>query len=703
MILEYHFKLFGQMSISSLKYLHSLILVIGLSFGFSIHVHSQDSESKRQQVERAIERVIADLDPEDSEQQIIQLVELLEDLASNPLNINRTGINQLAGIPGLSFSQAQSIVYYRENIKPFERIEELQQVEGIGAVTLEQIKPFLTVGGRLDRGRDLYFNRRYWTSNSRTEALSRVQTVLEDREGFSRPDTLGGYIGSPLKFNHRYRYRSDRLSLNLTQDKDPGEPVNGLTGFDYTSWHFAVNETGLLQNLVIGDYRVSYGQGLILWNGGAFGKSSQIVGSAARNDPGIRPYTSSQEMNAFRGMAATVGRDLQISGFYSDRRRTASETDEQSVRFPTQSALHRTLNERDRRLNLGQETYGGRIRYQFNKGIVGASGFRNSFDRPVVRGTQSYQIYQFEGRHLTAYSLDYRFSAGPILLFGEGARTGNGGTGIISGTEFRMMNGTDLAVAYRNYSADFQSIFGSGFGEQSSTQNEEGFYIGLQQSVGDHILIRSYMDQFKTHSARFRNHRPTAGHDWLTRIEYFPNADLNLYAQYRFKKQEQEVDYTDDFGRNIRQMSHLLRSNARFQAEYQVLPSIRLRTRLDFVKAQETIANPSYGMLLFQDLRLIPSSDLTIDFRITLFDTDDFNSRVFQFENDLLYVMSNAMLFDQGQRTYVVVRYQPASRVSIWMKAATTVYENKPTIGSGLDEIQGNRRSDLGVQIRLQI
>ncbi|CAN5421500.1 helix-hairpin-helix domain-containing protein [soil metagenome] len=691
------------MNISSLKYLYSLLFGLCLSFGFSIHVHSQDSESNRQQVERAIERVIADLDPEDSERQIIQLVEMLEDLASNPLNINRAGIDQLAGIPGLSFRQAQSIIYYRENIKPFEQLEELQQAEGIGAVTFEQIKPFLSVGGRLERGRDLYFSRRYWTSNSRTEALSRVQTVIEEREGYSRPDTLGGYTGSPLKFNHRYRYRSDRLSLNLTQDKDPGEPVNGITGFDYTSWHFSVNETGLLQNLVIGDYRVSYGQGLILWNGGAFGKSSQVLGSAARNDPGIRPYTSSQETNAFRGVAATIGRDLQISGFYSDRKRTASEADEHSVRFPTQTALHRTLNERDRRLNLGQETYGGRIRYQFNRGIVGASGFRNSFDRPVARGTQSYQIYQFEGQHLAAYSFDYRFSAGPVLLFGEGARTAKGGTGIISGTELRMMSGTDLAVAYRNYSADFQSIFGSGFGEQSSTQNEEGLYIGLQQSVGENILIRSYMDQFKTHSARFRNHRPTAGYDWLARLEYFPNGGLNLYAQYRFKKQEQEVDYIDNFGRSIRQMSYSLRSNARFQAEYQVLPSVRLRTRLDFVKAQETIADPSYGMLLFQDFRFTPSSELTIDFRITLFDTDDFNSRVFQFENDLLYVMSNAMLFDQGQRTYVVVRYQPASKVSIRMKAATTVYENRTTIGSGLDEIQGNRRSDIGLQIRLQI
>lgn len=489
--------------------------------------------------------------------------------------------------------------------------------------------------------------------------------------------------------------------MHISQDKDPGEPVSGITGFDYTSWHVAASNTGLLQHVIAGDYRVSYGQGLILWNGGAFGKSSQILGTTVNNDPGIRPYTSSQETNAFRGVAATAGRNLQISGFYSNRRRTASEVDDQFIRLPTQSGLHRTQNERARRLNVGQETYGGRVRYRFGRGIVGISGFRNKFDRPVTRGTQAYQLSQFKGGELTAYSADFRLSAGPVLLFGEAGQTGNGGTGVISGSEFRLLNETNFSIAYRNYSADFQSIFGSAFGEQTRTQNEEGFYFGVQQTIGSSVFIRSYIDQFRTHAPRFRNSRPTSGYDWLARIEFIPNSELNLYAQYRFKKREQEVEDSGNFGKTIRRLSHTVRSNARIQAGYQVLPAVRLRTRLDFVRARETVSEPAYGMLLFQDLRFTPTPSLTLDFRITLFDTDDFNSRVFQFENDLLYVMSNAMLFDQGQRMYAVIRYQPASKITIRMKAATTLYENRTTIGSGLDEIRGNRRTDLGLQIRI--
>jgi len=664
-------------------------------------VSAQQSES-REHLERIIERAVSELDPEESEMQISDLVEYLENLAQHPVNINRAGIERISQIPGLDFQSARAIIHYRENVAPFTEIGQITEVEGIGRVTFENISPFITIGSRTERGRDLLLSGRYWTSNSRAESLTRVQSVLEAREGYARPDSLGGYLGSPVKFNNRLRYTSNHLSMNLTQDKDPGEPVEGITGFDYTSWHVAATNVGRLQNLILGDFRVSYGQGLTLWNGGAFGKSSQIPGTAVRNDPGIRPYTSAQETNAFRGAAFTYGSALQVSGFYSNRRRTASELDHTYVRAPSQTGLHRTVAERERRHNLGQETFGGRARAEFGRGIVGVSGYYNRFSRPVQPGNQPYQAHHFSGTENSAISFDGRVSAGSSLLFGEAARSQNGGLGLVAGSETRLRPGTDVALAYRNYSPDFQSIFGSGFGEQSGTQNEEGLYLGLRQAFGETLQLSSYIDHFRTKAARFRNTRPTSGFDWLARIDYSPLPELSLYVQVREKRQEQETQISDEFGRSLLSMSDNIRSGYRIQAEYQILPTVRLRTRFDFVRARETLNSPSTGYLIFQDIRVTPRHNLTIDGRITHFDTDDFNSRVFQFENDLLYVMSNTMLFDQGQRMYIVIRYQPVDPVTIRFKAATTLYENRQTIGSGLDEIRGNRRSDLGVQAQVR-
>lgn len=678
------------------------LLILFISFLTSPAVTAQSAENSREQVLEIIERTVADMDPETSELQITELIELLEEFANNPVNINRAGLDELAGVPALNLQTARAIINYRETIKPFESTLELLEVDGIGSVTFENIEPFVTVGKSADLRKDLYLDPRYWTHNSHFETLAGYQQVLTPREGYSRPDSLGGYLGSPVKYNHRLRYRSDHISVNLTQDKDPGESLTGPSDFDFTSWHVAVEDLGLLENLIVGDFRVSYGQGLTLWNGGAFGKSSNIIGSAIKNDPGIRPYTSYQETNGFRGVAATVGRRLQFSGFYSNRSRTASEIEPGIVRFPTSSGLHRTTNESNRRLNLDQETFGGRVRYQTAYAIIGVSGYHNLFNQTIEKGTQPYQLFGFEGRKLSAIGTDIRLNMGSATIFGEIARSANGSFGGITGTEISIMETTDLAIAYRNYAKDFQSIFGSGFGEQSSPQNEFGFFTGIRQQIGNKLQLNAFIDFFSTHGPRFRNTRPTSGFDWLVRLDFDPLEKFAIYLQVKAKSWEQEFDTLDFFGRETLLMGEETRFNARLHMEYFVHENVRLRTRFDLVQYTETFSSSSIGYLMYQDVRFTPSPDLTVDARITVFETDDFNSRVFQFENDLLYVMSNAILFNQGQRSYIVARYRPSSHIIFRVKASTTLYENRQVIGSGLDLIRGKRKTDLGLQLQVK-
>lgn len=680
------------------------LLFVGLIFLCSIFepAIAQDRDTVRTQVERDIERALQDIDPEESELDIEQLIEFLQELAANPLNINRASIDDLLQIPGLNFRLAQEIVQYRRQVKPFESIDELTDVRGLGNVTLNRIRPYISVGSRLERGRDLYLNPSYWTTNSRYEAISRYQRVVEPQEGYQRPDTLGGYSGSPIKYYQRLRYSSNHLSLNLTQDKDPGEAVSGPADFDYTSWHVALRDNGNLRELIIGDFSAGFGQGLTLWSSGGFGKGSEVIRSIGKNDRGVRPYTSAQETNGFRGIAATYGNRLQLTGFYSNRQRTASELNDQYVRFPTESGFHRTINEQERRLNLGQETYGGRIRYELNQGFIGVTGYQNSFDRPIGAGTQPSQIYNFSGQSLAAFGTDYRLLAGPALLFGEASYTDNGGYGVLSGATVEVGPTTDMSFAYRNYGRSFQSIFGAAFGEQSGNpQNEEGLYIGIRQGVTQNIQISAYFDQFRFPGARFQTRQASSGYDWLILIEYSPYRELEVYALFRFKQREQEYSTTDDFGRENRLLDNSKRTGARFQAAYQVHQNVRLRTRVDFTRARPAVSDPSIGYLIYQDIRYTPLNNLTIDARVTMFDTEDFESRVFQFENDLLYVLSNTALFDQGQRMYIVANYRPKQWIQFWVKAGTTLYENRNTISSGLQEIQGNRRSDIGIQARV--
>src|SRR5699024_8871475 len=131
-----------------------------------------------------------------------------------------------------------------------------------------------------------------------------------------------------------------------------------------------------------------------------------------------------------------------------------------------------------------------------------------------------YARYNFSGRSASAFGMDYTLLVGPAILFGEAARSQNGGFGFMAGLESAIGEDTELTAAYRNYQKEFQSILGDGFGEQSgSPQNEEGIYLGLQHIIGQKVTISAYMDQFHFPGPRFGTHQSTSGYDWLARVE----------------------------------------------------------------------------------------------------------------------------------------------------------------------------------------
>lgn len=662
---------------------------------------AQDQDTTRAEVEEDLEEAIEIFDPQNTEFDSEELIQYLQEMAENPVNVNRAGVKELLEVPGLNLKKARAVVDYRENEKPFESISELSEVSGIGRVTLEKMMPYVTVGSGMELSRSLFTDYQYWTSGGRFQALNRFQLDLQEAQGYQEDPSDGGYIGNAIKYYQRFAYQSDHLSMNITQEKDPGEELVGPVQFDHQSWHVALEDNGNLKMLVGGDYSLSFGQGLVLWSGVSFGKGSDVVGTVSRNGRGIKPYTSAQETNYYRGTAATYGEKLQFTGFFSSRKRTASKISEDTTRFPQTSGYHRTEKEFLQRNNLQQKTYGGNIQLELPFGIIGATGYQTVFDRYIAANNQTYAQYDFKGRSNSAFGIDYRFLAGPAVIFGEAARSENGGMGFVTGIESRLGSSTEMTLAYRNYQKEFQSILGSGFGEGSGQpKNEEGIYLGLRHMIGSRIILSAYFDQFRFPSARFGTNQPTQGYDWLSKAEVDLTPNLNFYIQLRSEIEDDEYETTDNFGRSQRRLADAKRSSFRANLAYWVNPKIRLRTRGELVRSQQAGDELELGYLMYQDLRLVLNDRARIDTRITMFDTESFATRVYQFENDLLYVFSSQSLFNKGQRLYLLLNYEPADYLQLWAKFGVTVYEDEQVVGSGLNQIEGDTRSEVGIQAR---
>lgn len=656
-------------------------------------------------VERDLERLLEDFDPDDEDVDPELLTQFLLDLAANPLNINAANVNEISSLPGINIRLAQAIVAYRQT-KPFETVDELTEVRGIGPATLERVRPYVTVGGRAALTRSLLLSPGYWTQRGRFEFISRAQTIIEEQVGYTPPEFEGQtrYAGSSLRYYQRFNYRSQHLSLNLTQLKNPGEPLTSPVDFDFNSWHAGIQNVGMVQRLVVGDYGVWAGQGLVLHTGLGFGKGREVIGSPSRNERGAVPYQSSEQTRFMRGVAATVGRDFQFTAFYSNRPLSATVVQGDSIRFPSSTGFHRTPTERDRRFNTNLEMYGGRATYSSNIGVIGATGYFAEYDKYIVPGNALYNRYDFEGSVASAFGVDYRIFWENLVLYGEGARSRNGGMGLVSGLEYAIDENTDIAIVYRNYGKDFQSIYGSGFAEVGGLpRNEEGLYVGLSHQLTDIVRLSGYFDQFRFPAPRFGTRQATSGYDALGLVELRFSRDLSLYLLSRSKIRENDYLIRDEFNREINVLGQDSRTSLRTELEYFITRSIRARTRLEWVRARDrNVEEPDYGVMLFQDIRWLPLPNITIDMRLALFETDSFTSRIFTYENDLLYVFSNTALSGQGQRAYILFRYGATSNIDFWLKYAATVYEDRQVVGSGLTQSDGNVRSQIGLQMRVR-
>jgi competence protein ComEA len=61
------------------------------------------------------------------------------------ISLNTATQAELESLPEVGPSTAAAIIAYREAEGPFQTLEELMEVEGIGPATFEAVKPFITL------------------------------------------------------------------------------------------------------------------------------------------------------------------------------------------------------------------------------------------------------------------------------------------------------------------------------------------------------------------------------------------------------------------------------------------------------------------------------------------------------------------------------------------------------------------------------
>lgn len=665
-----------------------------------------------QGVEEIIEEIIANAE-EDMDLSVI--IDDLYFIWENPLDLNTVSREDLGRIYLLNDFQINNLLNYVRIFGPVYSIYELTFIEGFSAELIIKISQFFTLS---QNPPGMQLITRDILKYGKHHIYSRVQRVLEKQKGYSdisdsalSASPNSRYLGSPVKIYNRYLFNyRNRMFWGITAEKDAGEEFfrgNNPYGYDYYSAHLYIRGSGIVKRIALGDFHVRFGQGLVLWPGFSTGKSMDVL-SIKKNPRGIVRYASTEENIFMRGAGTTlgIGDKTELSVFISSKKIDASVSKRDSITNEItevsslqNTGLHATSSQTVNKNVLGEAIAGANISWKGNTFRIGMTGVYYQYSAPLVPAERIYNQFEFSGKRNFNAGIDYQLNFRNLHLFGEGAMSRSGGNALITGLLANAGPRISFAALYRSYSRNYHAYFSNAFGENTRNINENGFFTGFVLLPFPGWKISGYYDIFAFNWLRFGAYTPTKGSDYLLLAEFNPSENVSMYFRVKQKNKASNSPVEEPL---IRQTEEIINTGYRYQINYRVLPALELRNRLEYVVFKPESSSPENGFLIYQDVIYrsvkIP---LSLSFRYAIFETDTYNARIYAYENDVLYAFSVPAYYDKGMRTYFAMSYSFPIGLDVWFRIAQTHLPKKITIGSDLNEIKGNSRTEIKVQARI--
>jgi hypothetical protein len=686
-----------------------------LFFLVCIFIFSQNAfgQEKNEVIRQRIEFISEQL--EDENPDLTNLFDQLFYYYDHPINLNNTTVEELNDMGLLTDLQINDLFLHLKLFGKMISIYEIQSLPYWDMATIDMVLPFIRVDDKLD---NLSVTLKEALSQGKFESYFRYQRILDEKSAFETvPDSIlqnsnSYYQGNPDRYytRLRYSYRTN-LSVGLTLEKDPGEQFGGKAqpyGFDFASLHAFYKGGKYVKTVALGDYQIQIGQALNLWSGYAFGKTAD-VSNIKKNANSLKPYTSVDETRFLRGAATELGyKNFSLVLFGSRKRVDAtiiadSLIEEQEfVSSINLSGLHRTNSEIARKNTFVETMAGANLKYDIRNLHLGLASVYQGYDKVFSKAVSPYNQFDFRGKSFMSHSFDYSFVVKNVSFFGETSYASHSKKmANLHGVLFALDPRVSLSVLYRNYDRAYQTLYNNAFSEGSNTQNEKGIYFGARIKVSRSWTLQTYMDYFKFPWMRYLVDAPSSGHEVLFQPVYKPNKKMELY--FRFRQQVKPRNSRTQDG-TVTEIEDIRQRNYRINFTYNVMEGVILKSRAEWTTINRESSPHEVGFLLYQDILIRPKKwPVDIALRYAFFDTDSYDSRLYAFESNALYVFSVPAYFYKGTRAYCMVRWSFLRKFDLWARYAVNLYTNQSSLGSGAEEISGNRKSEITLQLRMQL
>ena len=644
-----------------------------------------------------IDELMEELSVNNDEETEIDWTDEIEEVSQRmeqPVQLNKATREQLESIPFLSDWQIENLLAYLYIHGPMQTIYELQLVEGMDQQTIQYLLPFVSVQPD-DKKTYIPSWKNVW-KYGKSETLARMDVPFYTRKGYEKT-----YLGPALYHSLRYGFRyQDNLYVGVSAEKDAGEPFGALhntRGYDYYSFHLLLQNIGRLKALAVGNYRLSFGQGLVISTDYWMGKTAYLSSFTFRST-GIRKHASTDEYNYFRGAATAVAlnKSFTLSAFYSHRSMDGV-IENGEITSIYKSGLHRSKSEADKRETFSLQLAGGNLSYRNNNLKIGATGIYYAFNRPYEPTLKTYAKYNLHGSSFYNLGIDYSYRWHQLSFQGETA-IGTKGMATLHKMQYTPVQGTQLMLLHRYYAHDYWAFFAHSFGESSQVQNENGWYLAAETAPFSHWRFFASIDLFSFPWWKYRISKPSQGVDLMLQATYSPRKSVSMYLNYRYKRKERDVSGTQG-----EVTLPVYQQRLRYRLNYVTDHWFSLRTTLDGNRFQTQGKQPAYGYQATQAVSCrFPWFPIQATLQGSYFRTDDYDSRVYIAEKGLLYTFYTPSFQGEGLRFSIHLRYDINKHWMMIAKFGQTLYKDRQEIGSGYDLIHGNKKADMQMQLRLK-
>ena len=646
---------------------------------------------------------------EDNAYQWENLFEELSDLKENPLNINSATKEQLERFPFLNSQLIENILYYLYKYGAMVSINELMVVEDMDLATFRLLKPFITCQPLEEKTHTPTL--KSILKYGKQELSARMDIPLYTRAGYQpftsdyiKENPNKRYLGPSFYHNLRYKFRyTDKVYIGFTAEKDPGEPFfagNNKKGYDYYSPYFYIRDFGKIRALALGNYRLNYGYGLVMNTDFNMGKTTAL-NTLLNRESGIKKHSSTDEYNYFQGIAGSIqlSEHFTADAFYSYRQMDGI-VDNRFITSLKEDGYHRIPRDYEKKNSLTNQLIGSNIQYNGKNFELGLTAVYNFFNKVLNPTYRPYNKYYPRGSDFFNLGANYKFFLKKLTWMGEVAMDKDRRMAALNTLRYRPKANFQLIAMHRFYDVAYQSMYARSVGEGSMVQNESGFYLGMEADELWYFKLTAYIDFFYFPWKKYQmTKNGTRGIDGVIQLDYSPTHELDMFIRYRYKNKFK--DYNPAEGDKI--TVPYIQQKGRYQLTYSPNDELVLKTTADVVHNAYQHKDPSKGFLIKQSIGYkLPKLPLQLDASVAWFKTDDYASRITVYEKSLLYSFSMPSFYGEGERFSFNTRYELNKHIVLQGKYACTHYRDREVISSGLEQIEGNLKSDLYFQVQFK-